>query len=155
MLFYSNLIPPSGADTLQKSSIIGSLFVASGILGIVILALDSVLRAGAPPHYYALIVFVIIDFMLGALAFPMPRSLLVRLAVLWSVLRILIQLGDVYLGPMYSFTYTQFADYLFNPFSSLPASLGNPPGIPPIPIDLILIIDIAVLITALTAHSSK
>jgi hypothetical protein len=140
---------------LRESNVIGSLFVVSGILGIVILALDSVLRAGAPPHYYALIVFVIIDFMLGALAFPMPKSMLLRLAVLWSVLRILIQIGDVYLGPMYQFTYAQFADYLFNPLSSLPVSLGNPVGIPPVPIDLILIIDIAVLITALRAHSSK
>jgi hypothetical protein len=106
--------------------VIGGLFVTSGILGIVILALDTVLRTGAPPHYYALIVFVMIDFLLGALAFPMPRRLLVRLAIVWSTLRILIQLGDVYLAPMYHFTYAQFADYLFNPLSSLPASLGNP-----------------------------
>jgi len=56
---------------------------------------------------------------------------------------------------MYQFTYAQFADYLFNPLSSLPASLGNPPGIPPIPIDLILIIDVAVLFTAVRARSSK
>jgi len=131
------------------------LFVASGILGIVILVLDNVLRSGAPLHYYALIGFVIIDFMLGALAFPMPENMLVRLAVLWSALRIAIQLGDVYLGPMYQFTYAQFADYLLNPLSSLPASLGNPPGIPPVPIDLILIIDIAVLLTAVRAHSRK
>jgi hypothetical protein len=134
---------------------IGSLFVASGILGIVILALDQVLRAGAPPHYYALIVFVIIDFLVGALAFPMPKGMLVRLAVLWSVLRILIQLGDVYLGPMYQFTYAQFADYLFNPLSSLPASLGNPAGIPPVPIDLILIINIAVLLISVRAWSKR
>ena len=130
---------------------IGSLFVASGILGMAILALDTVLRTGAPPHYYALLAFVIIDFVLGALAFPMPKSMLVRLAILWSVLRILIQLGDVYLGPMYQFTYAQFADYLFNPLSSLPASLGNPAGIPPVPIDLILLIDIAVLFIAVKA----
>jgi hypothetical protein len=134
---------------------IGSLFVASAILGIVILALDTVLRAGAPPHYYALIVFVIIDFVLGALAFPMPKSRLVRLATLWSVLRILIQLGDVYLAPMYQFTYAQFADYLFNPLSSLPASLGNPAGIPPLPIDLILLIDIAVLFIAVKAWPKR
>jgi len=136
---------------LRESSIIGSLFVASGILGIAILALDTVLRTGAPPHYYALLAFVIIDFVLGALAFPMPKNMLVRLAILWSVLRILIQLGDVYLGPMYQFTYAQFADYLFNPVSSLPASLGNPAGIPPVPIDLILLIDIAVLFIAVRA----
>jgi len=134
---------------------IGSLFVASGILGIAILALDTVLRTGAPPHYYALLAFVIIDFVLGALAFPMPKNMLVRLAILWSVLRILIQLGDVYLGPMYQFTYAQFADYLFNPVSSLPASLGNPAGIPPVPIDLILLIDIAVLFIAVRAWTKR
>ena len=140
---------------MRESSMIGSLFVASAILGIVILALDTVLRTGAPPHYYALIVFVIIDFVLGALAFPMPKSVLMRLATLWSVLRILIQLGDVYLAPMYQFTYAQFADYLFNPLSSLPASLGNPPWIPPVPIDLILLIDIAVLFIAVKAWPKR
>ncbi len=129
--------------------------MVSGLLGIVILALDQVLRSGAPTHYYALIAFVIIDFILGALSFPMPRNLLVKLAVVWSVLRILIQLGDIIQGPVYQFTYAQFVDYLFNPMSTLPASLGNPAGIPPIPIDLILMIDIAVLVTAATARSSK
>lgn len=129
--------------------------MASGLLGIVILALDNVLRSGAPTHYFALIAFVVIDFLLGGLAFPMPTRLLVRVAALWSGLRILIQLADVFLGPMYQFTYEQFVDYLFNPLSSLPASLGNPFGIPPIPIDMILIIDIAVLLTAVRNRSSK
>jgi hypothetical protein len=141
--------------TLQKSTIIGTLFVASSILGIVILAFDKVLRAGAPPHYYALILLVVLDFLVGGLVFPMPRRLLVWVPALWSGLRILIQLGDVYLGPMYQFTYAQFADYLFNPLSSLPASLGNPPGIPPIPIDLILIIDIAIFAVAVGARSNN
>jgi hypothetical protein len=134
---------------------IGSLFVASAILGTVILTLDTVLKTGAPPHYYALLGFVIIDFVLGALAFPMPKSMLVRLAFLWSVLRILIQLGDVYLSPMYQFTYAQFADYLFNPLSTLPASLGNPPGIPPVPIDLILLIDIMILFIGVKAWPKR
>jgi hypothetical protein len=83
----------------------------------------------------------------------MPKGMLVRLAVLWSVVRILIQLGDVYLGPMYQFTYAQFADYLFNPLSSLPASLGNPAGIPPVPIDLTLVINITVLLISVRAWS--
>ncbi|MGA2790578.1 MAG: hypothetical protein ABSF00_07405 [Candidatus Bathyarchaeia archaeon] len=96
---------------------------------------------------------MIIDFLVGALAFPMPKGMLVRLAVLWSVVRILIQLGDVYLGPMYQFTYAQFADYLFNPLSSLPASLGNPAGIPPVPIDLTLVINITVLLISVRAWS--
>lgn len=104
---------------------IGSLFVVSAILGIVILALDTVLRAGAPPHYYALIVFVIIDFVLGALAFRTPKSMLVRLAIVWSVLRILIQLGDVYLAPMYQFTYAQFG-LLVQPAQFIAGELRQP-----------------------------
>lgn len=129
--------------------------MASGLLGIVILALDRVLRSGAPTHYFVLIAFVVVDFLLGGLAFPMPTRLLVRVAALWSGLRILIQLGDVFQGPIYQFTYAQFVDYLFNPLSSMPAGLGNPFGIPPVPIDLILIIDIAVLLTAVRSRSSK
>lgn len=142
-------------NALPPSRTIGSLFVVSGILGIVILALDNVLRSGAPQHYDALIGFVIIDFLLGALSFPMPQKLMLRLAAIWSTLRILIQVGDVYLGPMFQFTYAKFADYLFNPMSPLPASLGNPAGIPPVPIDLILLCDIAVLLATARASMKK
>ena len=140
---------------LQPSRTIGSLFVLSGILGIVILALDSVLRTYVTQHYDALIGFVIIDFLLGALCFPMPQKLMLKVAAIWSTLRILIQLGDVALAPMFQYTYAQFADYLFNPLSSLPASSGNPPGIPPVPIDLILICDIAILLTVARASLKK
>jgi hypothetical protein len=56
---------------------------------------------------------------------------------------------------MFQFTYAQFADYLFNPMSALPASLGNPVGIPPIPIDIILICDILVLLTTARASMKK
>ena len=140
---------------MVPSRTIGSLFVLSGILGIIILALDSVLRSGAPQHYDALIGFVIIDFLVGALCFPMPRKLMLKVAAIWSTLRILIQLGDVMLGPMFQFTNAQFADYLFNPLSSLPAGLGNPSGIPPVPIDLILICDLAILLTVARASMKK
>jgi hypothetical protein len=140
---------------MAPSRIIGTLFVISGILGIVLLALDQVLRTGAPQHYDALILFVIIDFLIGALAFPMPEKLMLKVAAIWSALRIVIQLGDVTLGPMFQFTTAQFADYLFNPASALPASLGNPTGIPPVPIDLILICDIAVLLTVARASMKK
>lgn len=140
---------------LPPSRTIGTLFVVSGILGIILLVSDQVLRTGAPQHYYALIGFVIIDFLVGALAFPMPQKLMIRVATLWAALRILIQIGDVYLGPMFGFTYAQFVDYLFNPLSPLPASLGNPPGIPPLFIDLILICDISVLLSAARAGMKK
>jgi hypothetical protein len=140
---------------MAPSRTIGTLFVISGILGITLLALDRVLLTGAPQHYDALIGFVIIDFLVGALAFPMPQRLMLKVTAIWSALRILIQLGDVMLGPMFQFTYAQFADYLFNPASALPASLGNPPGIPPVPIDLILICDIVILARVARAGVKK
>ena len=141
---------------MRTPEVIGGLFVVSGLLGIFLLFSDPVLRIGAPQHYDALIVFVVIDFLLGGLEFPMRRRLLVRVAAIWSVVRILLQLGDVFLGPMYQFTYAQFADYLFNPMSSVPATVGNPAGIPSIPIDLILLLDFAVLFIALSQkHSGR
>ena len=140
---------------LQPSRIIGSLFVLSGIFGIVILVSDSVLRSYATQHYDALIGLMIIDFLLGALCFPMPQKLMLKLAAIWSTLRIVIQLGDVALGPMFQFTYPQFADYLFNPMSVLPTKFGNPAGIPSIPIDLILICDIVTLLTVARVSMKK
>ncbi|MGP8070426.1 MAG: hypothetical protein ACLP5V_11105 [Candidatus Bathyarchaeia archaeon] len=139
---------------MRTSRVIGGLFVVSGLLGVFLLLSDPVLRIGAPQHYDALIAFVVIDFLLGGLEFLTLRSLLVRVAAIWSVVRILLQLGDVFLGPMYQFTYAQFADYLFNPMSSVPATVGNPAGIPSIPIDLILLIDFAVLFIALSQKHS-
>jgi len=138
---------------MAPSRIIGTLFVISGILGIVLLTLDQVLRSYASQHYDALIAFVIIDFLVGALAFPMPQKLMLRVAATWGALRIVIQLGDVFLGPIFQFTYPQFANYLFNP--SALSSFGNPPGIPAIPIDLILICDITVLLTVARASMKK
>jgi hypothetical protein len=134
---------------LKASRVIGSLFVVSGLLGIFLLLSDQALQIGAPQHYDALIAFVVTDFLLGGLELFTPRSLLVRVAAIWSAARILLQLGDVLLGPMYQFTYAQFAEYLFNPMSSVPATVGNPTGIPSIPIDIILLIDFAVLCIAL------
>jgi len=145
--FYTQVIDLHD-DPLKLSHAVGILLVVSGLFGVSILMLDQVLRSGASAHYDALIVFVVIDFLIGGLSIAKPGGSLMKVAAVWSALRILLQLGDVFLGPMYQFTYAQFADYLFNPASSLPASLGNPAGIPPIPIDLILLIDLAVLFMA-------
>ena len=139
---------------MRASRVIGGLFVVSGLLGIFLLFSDPVLRIGAPLHYDALIAFVIVDFLLGGLEFLIPRTLLLRVAAIWSGVRILLMLGDVFLAPMYQFTYAQFADYLFNPMSSVAADVGNPAGIPAIPIDLILVIDFAVLFIALRQKRS-
>jgi len=140
---------------LAPSRIIGTLFVISGIMGVALLDLDQVLRSGAPQHYDALILFVIIDFLVGVLAFPMPQRLMLKVAAIWSAVRILLQLGDVMLGPMFQMSYAQFADYLFNPTSALPVTQGNPAGIPAVPLDIILICDIVVLATVARASLKK
>jgi hypothetical protein len=85
----------------------------------------------------------------------MPQKLMLKVAAIWATLRILIQLGDIALGPMFQFTYSQFVDYLFNPMSALSTSYGNPPGIPSVPIDLILICDIVVLLAVARASMKK
>lgn len=121
----------------------------SAILGIVLLVADKVLQSGAPSHYYALIGFVLVDLVVGALVIFKPTAGVGRLAAVWAALRILIQIADISQAPVFQFTYAQFADYLFNPLSSLSTSFGNPVGIPSVPIDLILIIDIVVLFMAL------
>jgi hypothetical protein len=134
---------------LKASKTIGGLLVVSAVLGIVLLAVDKVLRSGAPSHYDALIGFVIVDLVVGALAIAKPTAGVGRLTAVWAALRILIQIADLSQAPVYQFSYAQFADYLFNPLSSLSTSFGNPAGIPSVPIDLILIIDIVVLVMAL------
>jgi hypothetical protein len=140
-------------QTSQASRIAGGLLALTGILGIVILALDQVLR-GAPMHYYALIAFVIVDFAAAGLALAKPGKTAFTVAGGWAGLRILLQIADLSQAHLYQFRYTQFADYLFNPMSSLSSSLGNPLGIPGAAIDLIVILEIIVAALAWKARST-
>jgi len=135
----------------NNAKLAGVLLALCGILGIGILSMDQVLRgaidptAGVPLHYYALIVFVVLDFIFAGVAFAKPVKGL-ALAGGWSLLRIIIQIADLSQAHAYYFRYTQFADYLFNPMSSLSTSLGNPPGVPAVFIDLILLFELIVVI---------
>ncbi len=136
---------------MQASTTIGRLFIISAILGAVILVLDNALPT-VPLHYYSLVVFVIIDIVVGILASIKRTTRVGLLAAVWAALRILIQIADVSQASATGFSSSaQFADYLFNPLSSVPQSLGNLPGIPSVPIDLILIIDIIVLVLVFRA----
>ena len=135
----------------NHAKLAGVLLALCGILGILLLDMDQVLRGaidpmvGVPLHYYALIVFVVLDFVFAAVAFAKPVKGL-TLAGGWSLLRIIIQIADLSQAHAYMFRYTQFADYLFNPMSSLSTSSGNPPGVPAVFIDLILLFELIVVI---------
>jgi hypothetical protein len=126
--------------------IIGSLLAIVGILGVVLLVFDQVLSEVAPLHYYALTVFVLVDFVLAGLVVVHPSKSTLTLAVAWSLLRIIIQVGDIVLGSTFGtnayFNAGQFGIYLFNP---LYTTSDNPPGIPGGVLDLILILQLAVV----------
>jgi hypothetical protein len=125
---------------------IGAPLALSGILGLGILLTDKILQ-GATDHFYALILFVIVDFLLSGLVVAKPDRTAFKLAAIWCTLRILLQLADISQAPVYQFTYAQFADYLFNPVSSLSSSLGNPPGVPGILLDLIIVLELVIVVS--------
>jgi hypothetical protein len=136
---------------VRTSKVVGGLLAIIGLLGILILTFDRILWETAPVHAYALIVFVIIDFAAGVLVFAKPSGMTFTLAGVWSAARIVIQIGDVLLGPSLGLSYAQFAGYLFNPAYANPP---NPTGIPGAPIDLILILEIIVIWVTWKARSS-
>jgi len=133
------------------SRIIGGLFAVTGLLGALILSLDHILWETAPMHAYGLIAFVVIDFAAGLFVLVKPMKMAFTFAVAWSALRVIIQLGDVSLGPSFGLTYAQFADYLFNPAAT---SSPNLTGIPGVLIDTILILEIIVIWMAWRARFS-
>ncbi len=136
-------------QTTTASKVSGGLLILAAILGLLILGTDNVLRTGAPAHYDALIGFVILDLAVGILVITKPTKTAFSIAIGWSLLRMILQIADVTQASAYQFSsYGQFADYLFNPGSGVAVSLGNPPGVPAALIDLILIMEIAVIAVA-------
>ncbi len=81
-------------QTSSASKTVGGLIALTGLLGIVILAADKILPL-VPMHYYALIAFVIVDFVVAGFVVMKPSKMSFTLAAAWSLLRILIQIADV------------------------------------------------------------
>lgn len=129
------------------------MLALTGIFGLMILLFDNILRTTAPMHYSALIVFVLIDFVFAGLVVFKPSKMTFTLVVAWAAIRILLQLADVSQAHVYQMRYTEFADYLFSPVSSMAA--GNPTGVPGAFIDLIIIIEVIVIWIAWKARSSS
>ena len=128
------------SSAFQK--VTGGLLAVIGLLGVLILAVDHLLWQIAPLHAYGLIVFVIKDFGLCVFVLARPSKLGFTLAGAWCLLRIVIQIGDVALGPSFGLTSAQFADYLFNPFAN---NAPNLTGIPGALIDVILVLEIVAI----------
>jgi hypothetical protein len=137
-------------QTSSASKTVGLLVALSAILGVVILAADSILRA-VPLHFYALVLFVIIDFVVAGLVFMKPSKMAFTAAAGWSALRIIIQLADVSQAPALGMSTGDFANYLFNPMLVTP---GNPMGVPAALIDLIMLLEVIVVVIAWRARST-
>jgi len=122
---------------------IAALLAVVGILGVILLTFDKSLQQYAPSHFDALIAFVVIDFALAALIVIKPRRTTLTLVVGWSLLRIILQIGDVLLGSNLGFqSNAQFANYLFNPLYPVE---GNPPGVPGALLDVMLLLQLATI----------
>jgi len=150
----ANGVVVSAIQTSKASRVAGGFLALAGVLDIVLLALDQVLRT-VPQHFYALVVFVVIDFILAGFVLAKPSKTSFTLALAWSLIRIIIQAADVSQGPVFGFTYGDFADYLFNPLSSWQMKLGNATGIPAVLIDLIVLFEIIVFVVAWNARSQS
>jgi len=130
-------------ETRKASKLAGGLLAITGLLGIVILSTDQILKESlGGQHWYALVAFVVVDFLVAAYVVSKPSGPSLTLGAVWSTLRILIQLADVATAPMSQMSYGDFANYLFNPTL---VTNPNPPGIPGALIDLILILEIVVV----------
>lgn len=122
---------------------IAGLLAVVGLLGIVLLIFDKSLQEYAPSHLDVLIAFVVIDFAFAALVVSKPGRTTITLVVGWSLLRIILQLGDVVLGSSLGFqSNAQFASYLFNPLYSVE---DNPPGVPGAILDLMLLLQLTTI----------
>ncbi len=136
---------------LKASRTAGLILGITGLFGLLILTIDQVLWASAPLHAYILILFVVIDFAAAAFALSKPSVMALRIAAAWSGLRIILQIGDIFTAPDFQLTYAQFVDYLFNPATRTPP---NPTGVPAGLIDLIVILEIAVIALAVRERST-
>ena len=132
------------------SKLVGALVALTGISGIVILATDQILRQTlGGQHWYGLAVFVIIDFVVSVYVTFRPTRISFTLAGAWAILRIVIQLADIATAPMFQMGYGDFASYLFNPTLM---TKPNPPGVPAALIDLILLLELAVVWVAFSGR---
>ncbi len=135
----------------QSRTRISALLVLTALLAIALLSQDKIIWTVAAVKAYALILFVIIDLAIAGLVYT-GNKMGFTLALGWSVLRILLQIGDLATASLYDFSYRDFADYLFNPTASYPP---NPQGVPATFLDAILFFEILTAGLAFKARSAS
>jgi hypothetical protein len=84
---------------------------ASGLVGLQVLATDSFLRAAAPSHAYGLVAFAIIDLVLAASMWFLPRLSLTA-GTLVSAIQFLAMTADMFIGAPAGLQQNLFREYL-------------------------------------------
>lgn len=139
-------------ETRKASRLAGGLLASTGLFGILILATDQILRESLRgQHWYGLIVFVIIDFVVATYVIVRPSRTGLTIAAGWSILRIIVQFTDIASAPQVQMSYGDFANYLFNPTLTTDP---NPTGVPGALIDLIITLELIVIGAALGGRSA-
>jgi hypothetical protein len=140
-------------DSKKASGFVAGLLALTGVLGVIILATDQILRTSLGGlHWYGLVGMVVVDFAVAIFVKMKPTRMGLTIAAAWAILRVLLQLGDVTSAPSLQMGYGDFANYLFNP--TLVTS-PNPPGVPAALIDLIIILELIVVGVALSGRASQ
>ncbi len=130
----------------NAANILPLMLALSGVMGVVILVTDKILWDEAPfGHLYGLIAFTALDFTVGGYLVIKKSNLALKTAAAWSIVRLIIQFADIFTGPLTGLTYSEFANYLFNPIADNPP---NPTGVPGVPIDIITFSDLIVALVA-------
>ena len=141
-------------EVKTRNRVIGVLLVILAILGIIILSLDKFIWIAATnDRAYPLIAFVAIDLVLASLLFS--RRLKSIHILPWAVARLILNLADIATAPIWykgQPAYVDFASYLFNPLDTQGTGVGNPRGIPSVPLDLMVIIYLAIIVLSLISR---
>ncbi len=96
----------------RYQSIIGISLVISAAFGSYLLVTDKSLWILAVSHAYGLLAICVIDLVLAALNFISVRRILLP-TIGWSILTILLQVGDIATAPQFGMNIPYFARYLF------------------------------------------
>ena len=134
-------------EAKPPSTLVGILLVILAGLSLSILALDAFLwEVAFLLRVVPLSIFIVIHLVFAGLVFTKRVSY--KPILIWAALLFVLGAADVSQAPVFydgKPEYGAFANYLFNPLDPSGRSIGNPPGIPAVPLDLMMIIYLVIV----------
>ncbi|MFQ6010567.1 MAG: hypothetical protein ACE5KG_00100 [Nitrososphaerales archaeon] len=126
----------------QLGNLAGVLLIVLAGLTLSILAFDSFLwEVAFLFRVVPLSIFIVIHLVLAGLV--LARRVGYKPILIWAALLFVLGAGDVASAPLWyegEPAFAAFANYLFNPLDTSGQDVGNPPGIPALPVDLMMAI---------------